>query len=335
MDYSLSGKALTFVAPKQVELRPVSVAAPREGQVVVRTAYSGISAGSEMLAYRGELPADAPRDETISSLAGTFTYPFSYGYSCVGRVEESRCEIPVGSLVFAFHPHQNLLVVDASDVVPLPGDVPPRQATLFPLVETALQICLDAGPVLQRPIVVAGLGSVGLLTGVLLNRSGAGVIAAEPLAWRREVAARLGLRAVRPEDLRSAVDEATDGRGVSLGVEVTGSPGALPDLLPLLAHEGTALVASWYGTKPVPLPLGAEFHRRRLTIRSSQVSTIPSSMSSEWDVARRRAATVQLLRELPLAEVATHEFPYVDAADAYAAVDAAVPGLLHAALRYP
>ncbi len=333
MQRRISARTVTFVAPRQVEVQPVDVAAPREGQALVRTLHSGISSGTEMLAYRGELDADTALDETISALSGNFGYPFRYGYSCVGRVEQAGCELAEGALVFAFHPHQDMFVADAADLIELPT-IEPRLATLLPLVETALQVSLDAGPVLEEPVVVVGLGAVGMLTALLLQRAGARVVTSEPVAWRREVAGGLGLRAVDPADLGALVAEETGGSGMPLVVEVSGRPEALIDSLPLLAHEGTALVASWYGTKPVTLPLGAEFHRRRLTLRSTQVSTIPAAMSETWDVVRRRAASVALLSELPVATLATHEFELESAADAYAAVDQGTPGLLHAALRY-
>ena len=101
-----------------------------------------------------------------------------------------------------------------------------------------------------------------------------------------------------------------------------------------MAHEGTVLVASWYGTKEVTLPLGQEFHRRRLTIRSTQVSTIPARLSDRWDAERRRRAVVALLDELPLAALATHTFPFEAAADGFATIDAGAPGLIHAAFGY-
>ena len=80
--------------------------------------------------------------------------------------------------------------------------------------------------------------------------------------------------------------------------------------------------------------LGAEFHRRRLTIRSTQVSTIPAHLSDRWTPQRRRAAAVELLGELPLARLATHTYPFDDPTAAYAAVDAGPAGLMHAALGY-
>ena len=174
-------------------------------------------------------------------------------------------------------------------------------------------------------VVVTGLGAIGLLTSLLLTRAGARVVAVEPESARRERAAELGIRAVPPGDAPS---------GVPLLVETSGAPAALADGLALLAHEGTALVGSWYGTKPVPLPLGEHFHRRRLTIRSSQVSTIPYAAQGRWTNARRRAAARDLLDVLPLKALATTEFALADAAEAYAALDRRDPGVLHAALRY-
>ena len=327
----MKAQALVFVAPGRVELREVDAGQPGDGEVLVRTAYSGISAGTEMLAYRGELDPELVLDETIGSLGGTFAYPFAYGYSCAGHVEGGA--LAEGTAVFAFHPHQDRFVAAASDVVVV-GALPPRQATLFPLVETALQVSLDAGPVLEEPLVVLGLGAVGVLVGLILTRAGARVLGAEPRGWRRRAATAVGLRTVSPEDLPARVAEETRGAGVPLVVEASGNPEALASALPLLAHEGTALVASWYGSKPVTLPLGAEFHRRRLQIHSTQVSTIPVHLQARWSVERRRATALELMSELPLQALATHEFPLADAPSAFAAVDRGEEGLLHAALWY-
>ena len=302
------------------------------GQTLVRTLYSVISAGTELLAYRGELDPSLPLDETLGALKGTFEYPFRYGYSCVGRVEESD-ELAEGTLVFAFHPHQDHFVAPTPELITL-GDVDPRLATLFPLVETTLQVALDAGPVQEEPVVVLGLGVIGILTAALLRRAGARVTAGEPKQWRRALAGSLGIDAVDPAELPDVVKRETEGNGVSLVVEASGSPSALPPALDLLRHEGHVLVASWYGTKDVTLPLGGAFHRRRLTIRSTQVSTIPAHLSARWTRDRRRSTAQGLLGELPLDVLATHTFPFRDAPGAFAALDRGDEGLVHVALSY-
>jgi 2-desacetyl-2-hydroxyethyl bacteriochlorophyllide A dehydrogenase len=322
-----------FVAPRVVEVHEMELPKPAENELSVRTLYSGISSGTEMLAYRGELDPSLLQDETIGALGGTFTYPFEYGYSAVGVVESGGRDLAQGSTVFSFRPHRSHFVARRDELVPL-GDIDPRRATLFPLVETAFQISLDAGDVRDRQVVVLGSGPVGILSATLLKRAGAHVLAIDPVESRRAAASAFGIHGAHPEEAAALVDERTGGRGVALVVEATGNPEAVAAALLLLAHEGELLVCSWFGTKVVPLPLGGDFHRRRLTIRSSQVSSIPSHLQREWSITRRRDATLDLLRELPLEVLATHTFPVQEAAAAFAAIDEGSEGLLHAALSY-
>jgi 2-desacetyl-2-hydroxyethyl bacteriochlorophyllide A dehydrogenase len=329
----MKARAVHFVAPRRVELREVELPEPSEGRILVATEWSGISSGTELLAYRGEVDPDLPLDETLGALAGTFAYPFRYGYSAVGRVVGPAAPFREGQRVFAFHPHQDRFVVDAREAVAV-DDLDPRAATLYPMVETALQVCLDAGPRLGETAAVLGLGAVGVLVAALLGRTGAVVLGSEPEPARRAAATAFGVRAVAPDELAAAVAAATGGRGADLVVEASGNPAALASALGLLAHEGTAVVCSWYGTKPVPLPLGAAFHRRRLALRSTQVSTLPAALSSRWDRGRRAELAWRLARELPLAVLATHGFPFEQAAEAYARADRMDDGLIHAALRY-
>jgi 2-desacetyl-2-hydroxyethyl bacteriochlorophyllide A dehydrogenase len=314
----VSVRALFHTAPRCVEIRELPVVRAAPGEVVVRTVCSGISGGTERLVFRGEVPEGVALDDTIKALAGTFRYPFPYGYACVGRVEGQD------GLVFAFHPHQDVFTAAVGDLISLPP-VSAAAATLFPLVETALQVTLDAGASYRDRVVVLGAGVVGLLTALLLERSGQRPLCAEPLAWRRSLAGRLGISAVAPEEL---------GEEIPLVIDASGNTEAPAGALDMLAHEGTLLIVSWFGSKPVQLPLGGAFHRRRLTIRSTQVSTIPVRLSATWSVARRRAEAAALLPELPLDELCTHVFPFANAADAFRAVDDNTPGLMHAVLDY-
>jgi 2-desacetyl-2-hydroxyethyl bacteriochlorophyllide A dehydrogenase len=325
--------AVQFSAPRTVELVDVELPPLTDGRALVRTRYSGISGGTEMLAYRGEIDPSLPLDETLGTLVGTFSWPFRYGYSLTGTVEDSRCSLRPGASVFCFHAHQAHIIAEAADLIDI-GGFTPRLATLFPLVETALQISLDAGPVLHETVVVLGLGAVGILAGTLLARAGATVIGSDPLSWRRLAAESYAVTAVDPIGLREHVSEITCGRGVPLVIDAGGSPEALAGSLELLAHEGTVLVASWYGTKPVTLPLGGAFHRRRLTLRSTQVSTIPARLASSWTPERRRETVLNLMQELPLKPLATHNFPLSQVAAAFEAVDSARNELIHAALSY-
>ena len=167
---------------------------------------------------------------------------------------------------------------------------------------------------------------LGLLTGLLLQSAGWRPLIAEPQAWRRTIASSLGVTTAAPEELAK--------EQVPLVIDASGNPDAPAMALDMLAHEGTLLVASWFGAKPVVLPLGGAFHRRRLIIRSTQVSTVPARLSGTWSRSRRRQETVELLSELPLAQLCTHVFAFGHAAEAFQAVDQGIPGLMHAVLDY-
>src|ERR1700745_3377760 len=126
-------RALFHTAPRCVEIRELPTPRPAGGEVLVPPVCSGISRGTERLVYRGEVPAELALDDTIDALGGAFSYPFAYGYACVGEVAAS------GQAVFALHAHQDIFAAREADLIPLPP-VDPAAATLFPLVETAVQV---------------------------------------------------------------------------------------------------------------------------------------------------------------------------------------------------
>jgi 2-desacetyl-2-hydroxyethyl bacteriochlorophyllide A dehydrogenase len=324
--------ALWFVGPRKVEFRPLHLEPVGDREVRVRTIVSGVSAGTELLAFRGELPAELVVDESFGSIPGTFTYPFQYGYSAVGAIDEVGAgvrDLAVGDVVFSFQPHQTGFVASSNDVVRVVG-LEPRHAVLLPYVETALQVVLDAGSVLGETVVVCGLGVLGVLVCRLIEQAGGHVIAIEPQLARREAATHLGIVSTDPGD--AAALEAIG--AVPLAIECSGNPAALATVLGLLGHEGTVLVASWYGTKDVNVPLGGNFHRRRLTIRSTQVSTIPASLSGRWTRRRRIEHARDLAAALPLEQLATHTIPLRRAAEGYEQLDAGAAGVIHMAFGY-
>ncbi len=143
-------RALYFVRPGTVELREEPLR-PSPGQVRVRSRLMGISHGTELLAFRGQLPVGLEADAALKSLPGRLEYPLKYGYSNCGRVEEAGPSAGAqpgqraGQRVFAFYPHQDLFDADPEELVALPPEVSDEQAVFLPNLETALGIVHDAG----------------------------------------------------------------------------------------------------------------------------------------------------------------------------------------------
>ena len=314
--------AVWFPRARSVELRNEEIADPGPDEVRVRAALSAISHGTEMLVYRGEVDADLALD--LPTLAGGYGFPLKYGYASVGHVVAVGRDVHTvreGDLVFALHPHQDEYVLGESLVRPLPRNTTPERGVFLANLETAINVVLDAKPRLGEAVAVFGQGVVGLLVTQLLRRSGARVVAVEPSPLRRSFAERCGAEAaIAPSDF-ALLRTLTGGRGADIAIDASGSPSGLQAAIDSVALEGTVVVCSWYGEKPVPLDLGGRFHRGRVRLVSSQVGRIDPSLAPRWDRERRLELATSLLGELMLSELITHRIPFARAAEAYALLD--------------
>jgi 2-desacetyl-2-hydroxyethyl bacteriochlorophyllide A dehydrogenase len=306
-----------FACPHQVELREEALPPVGPRDVRVEAIASAISHGTEMLVFRGQVPEGLELD--LPTLDGSFAFPIKYGYASVGRVLDSGAEVlrpSPGEVVFVHHPHQAAYVVPADMAIPLPASLEPEQGVFLANVETATNVVLDAAPRLGERVAIFGQGTVGLLITQLVRRTGAArITVVDPIARRRELALRVGA------DEALASGNGLEAAEFDLAIEASGHPAALDEALTSVAFGGTVIVCSWYGTKPAAVTLGGAFHRRRLRIVSSQVSTIDASLQPRWSRQRRLDVARDLLAELELKSLISHRFPVAHAADAYALLD--------------
>ncbi len=335
---ALSARAVFFVAPRSVEIRSVELEPEPpnreysdEGEpVLVRSRLAAISSGTELLFFRGRMP-ERIDGETLAALGETAGYPLAYGYMNVGVTTR-------GERVFAFQPHQDRFRCNREELVPIPDDLRDEDAVLLPSVETALSIVHDAAPLLGDRVAVFGLGVIGLLVCELLLRCGIREpVAIDPIPERRERATTLGCTCLSPSDLQldTEISKLTEGRGLDVAVNTSGNQTALQTAIDAAAQHGTVVEASWYGSTPVQLQLGEAFHRRRLTIKSSQVSRVPPALSARWDKPRRLQTAMELCRELRPSKHITHRFALEDAQGAFELLDTRPELVLQIVLEMP
>jgi 2-desacetyl-2-hydroxyethyl bacteriochlorophyllide A dehydrogenase len=320
---------LEFIEPGRISLKTGPVPQPTTGQVLVQTQLSAISSGTEMLVYRGQWPQGVTVDATLNALTGTFAYPLAYGYCTVGRVIATGPGVRgdwLGRRVFAFHPHENLFCTHPETLHPIPDDLDDETALFLANMETAVNLLLDGGPLIGEHVVVIGQGIVGLLTTNLLSRfplASLTTLDCHPL--RREASIGLGadisLDPADP-DLFSRLG-ALPGQGgqADLVYELSGNPSALDTALALARCSAKVVIGSWYGSKKANLELGSFFHRGRLTLISSQVSSISPALSSKWQTSRRIDTAWEMLRQVRPQDYITHRFSLTEASQAYALVD--------------
>lgn len=319
---TVTATSVWFPRARSVELREETLRGPGPGEVRVRAVASGLSHGTEMLVFRGQVPVDLALD--LPTLAGSYGFPIKFGYASVGHVVEVGAGVALssGDLVFVHHPHQREYVVSASLAVSLPPRLPPEFGVFLANCETALNVVLDAHPRFGEEVAVFGQGVVGLLVTQLLNLAGARVTAIDPIEHRRELSLRCGAEvAVTPEDALARIATRTNGRGADVVIEASGNAGALQLAIDAAAFQAPVVICSWYGSKPVSLDLGSRFHRARLRLVSSQVSQLDPALAPRWDRQRRLATALSLLEELVIGPLITHRIPLARAAEAYDLVD--------------
>lgn len=282
------GAAFWVRAPGVGEIRPGPRPEPDAGQVRVRTLRSGISRGTETLVFTGSVPPSQYQAMRAPFQEGDFPGPVKYGYLNVGVVESGPADLR-GRTVFCLYPHQREYVVPASAVTPVPDGVPPARAVLAGTVETAVNACWDARPLVGDRITVVGAGMVGgSLARVLAGLPGARVTLVDLNPARAELAAALGVDFAAPE-------RAPDGQ--DLVFHTSASSDGLALALRLLRPEGEVIDLSWYGTTPVRLPLGEAFHSGRLSIRASQVGAVAPARRGHRSMGERLALALELLRD--------------------------------------
>ena len=307
-------RQLWFTQPYQVEVREgeqVSVAAD---SVRVRTLCSAISAGTEMLVYRGQLPEDLGLDASIEGMQSKPSYPLQYGYACVGVVEELGANVAQhwqGKRVFAFAPHGSHFISTCDALIELPEDVEAEDAVFLANMETAVNLVQDGRPELGERVAVLGQGIVGLLlTGVLARFPLQELLAIDGIAERRALAQTLGASA-------TCSGLHLDEQEADLIYEVSGVPEALNSAITLAGYESRIVVGSWYGKKSAAIELGGKAHRNRISITTSQVSSIASPLSGRWSKARRFGVAWQMLRDIRPSRLISQQVPLLEAESIY------------------
>lgn len=340
-----SRQVLVFTAPTVVEVRREPLTGPEPGEVLVRTLLSAISAGTELMIYRGLAPAAMPADASLPSLSGTLAFPLKYGYASVGRILQVGGGVDPSlrdTLVFAFQPHQTHFVAPVTETIPLPADLPLERAVFLPGAETAVNLVHDGRPLAGERVVVFGQGVVGLLTTALLAAMPlAALVTLDRHVRRRQASVALGAHvSLDPDDaetpgrLTRALADPTH-PGADLAFEVSGDPAVLDQALRATGFDGRVIIGSWYGEKRASLDLGGAFHRSRIQVLSSQVSTLAPELRGRWTHARRLNYALSFLREIEAEGLISHRVPFEEAGSVYRLLAEHPEQAIQVVLTYP
>ncbi|KAL7433709.1 hypothetical protein ACHAXM_003687 [Skeletonema potamos] len=298
-------------------------------QIEVESLCSLVSSGTELKIFKGSFEP-ASLDVNIKGMADeAMEYPLAYGYSLVGRVVACGANIGdeslIGRTVFTFSPHASRVVVDIDAVQIVPDGIDAEDAIFMPSVETALSLVHDAHVRLGENVAVFGQGLIGLLVTAILSMHHSSTISSsrqfcsvttfDALDDRLGMSSNIGAT--------SALHPPTAGIAgpFDVSIEVSGNPRALQSAIDNTSNNGRIIIGSWYGAADVALKLGIDFHRSHKTIQTSQVSTIPSTMTGLWNKERRFALTWALVRSLQPSRLISKRMTLNDVQEAYELLD--------------
>jgi L-iditol 2-dehydrogenase len=143
-------------------------------------------------------------------------------------------------------------------------------------------------------VVVAGLGSIGLLFIQLVARAGATAVGLDPLPDRAGRARALGAHAVTgPEAATGLARDLTDGRGADQ-VIVTGGGAAVLPWAAATVRDGATIHFFAGGAGALPIDLD-QLYRRELTVMTTYSSS-PAELAAAFElIAARKIAVAGLV----------------------------------------
>jgi 2-desacetyl-2-hydroxyethyl bacteriochlorophyllide A dehydrogenase len=330
------GQVVTFEAPKEVVIREYEESPLREREVRLCTLYSGISAGTELTAYRGSNPYLTKRWQPEQRLfvedEVTLEYPVEgWGYEEVGEVAEvgsGVTRVVAGDVVYGTWGHRSTTVVDedwaAARVLP-PG-LDPMIGVFSRIGAIALNAVLDANIHVGEYVAVFGQGVPGLIAAQLARLNGGTVIAVDGIPRRLELAEELGAAHVIDFNKKSPAEEIknlTEGRGADVSIEISGSYPALHEAIRSTAYNSEIVSAGFFQGAGAGLSLGEEFHHNRIRMVCSQISGLSPSLDHRWSVERLERTVMALAAEgrISLEPLVTHTFGVEEAGEAFRLLD--------------
>ncbi len=332
------GQVVVFTEPQQLKIEEVEDRPLAEQEVRLRTLYSGISAGTELTAYRGSNPYlhkrwDSSRRLFVPDTETSMHFPVvGFGYEECGEVVEvgtGVTHVQIGAQVYGTWGHRTHHIVSEEYAAGrlLPQGLDPIFGIFSQMGAIALNGVLDAAIRISETVVVFGLGTPGQMIAQLAKHSGARVIGIDPISLRREAACRLGAvdEAFSPTDgnVAERIRSLTDNRGADVCIEASGSYAALQEAIRTAAYSAKVVAMGFFQGQGQSLFLGEEFHHNRINVVCSQIYGVNPELTYRWNVERLVHTVMNLQAQgvLNLRPLITHVLPFSAAAEAFRLCD--------------
>jgi len=280
----MRARRLVCKAIRQIEWESFEIPdAPAPHEVVVRSACSLISAGTELAMYSGSHIGFSGTDPP--------QFPIDMGYALAGAVQAVGREVTEWAegdrvVVYASHGDWALCDVRTTKMWRLPPDVTLEQGALAVMGGISAVGVRQGRVTLGETVIVLGLGLIGQFAAQLSHLSGARpVIGVDLLPSRVRIAGARGIHALNPDrsDVRQIVNDITGGQMAEVVIEATGNPHVVKQALDLAGDGGrVVLLGSPRGTAEIDLYKAVHHKGVSLIGAHARVSGHPYTTGDPW-----------------------------------------------------
>jgi threonine dehydrogenase-like Zn-dependent dehydrogenase len=332
----ITGYTLMLESPKKIGIKDYDEPALAADEVRIKTLYSGISAGTELTAYRGSNPYlnkkwDAEK-RVFRTDEKSWSYPMpAFGYEEVGEIIELGSavkDLSLGEVIFGAWGHKSSHVAKAewAKVRLIPKGLEPVAGIFAQIGSIALNGVLDADIHIGETVAIFGQGVPGLMMTQLAKANGAEVIAIDRLDSRLEHAKACGADHVingSNVDAAQVVKDLTDGRGADVSIEITGIYAALHEAIRATAYNSRVVVCGFFQGDGKGLFLGEEFHHNRVDLVCSQISGVSPKLDHRWNRTRldHTIMKLQAQKKVDFKQLISHTFSAKQGQEAFALLD--------------
>ncbi len=328
-------RAAVMNAPHDMVITTRETPRPGPGEVLVKVDAAGICAG-DMYYFLGKNPYAAYPQICGHEIAGTVAElgagvdapapgtpvvvePFvgcGHCYPC--RVGKSNCCMNLRIIgVHVPGGYAEWVTAPATHIHRVPTGLSMFEASFAEPVAIGVQACRRGEVAAGETVLILGCGPIGLALIEVAKARGAHPVATDVLPDRLAHAAQFGAETL-PADahLLEQVLARTNGEGMPVVIEATGSPAAMQQTVHLVAAGGRIVIVGLLkqGVE-VSFP-GLDFTRKEMTIVGSRASVncFPESLQllADGKIAYPKVATALSLWDSPaiFADVADHPAKY-------------------------
>ena len=296
-------REVVAVAPRRLVFQEFEDSLLKLDEIRIRSRLSAVKHGTTLTMYRGVSPFT---EKTFDSKLGLFVkredragegwavFPMHIGNITVGVVTEIGSNVTrfkAGDKAFGYLPVRETHTVTEDRVQLAPEELSNEEMVCLDPAVVALMAVREGNVKIGEKVAVFGLGAIGLMAFQMCKLCGSSlVLGIEPFEKRRQLAGNYGADILIDPgecDVGLEMKKATDGDGVDITIETSGSYQALHQAIRGTRYGGTIVPVSWYHGEAKGLNLGEEWHfNRQVLVSGARVESEPYRDHPRWDRKR-------------------------------------------------